>query len=406
MHNPYEEDVAGTDWSRLSVGQMWAALGDFDHEPASAQSAGWDRAFELLDYHRARLEEYRDLVAARWRGETAEAFLAEFGGLIDAVRVLRDVALANSPVLPHLSASMVEARAALAPVHERWVANQAVLAGSRSAPAGGVPQPAPSPGAVAVSPGAQDRLHAQAVDIMMTLTDRVIEGYQAIKVPPDYKPKTGIGNLSKDHGEPAGSGPARLGGGAPPPLRSSSTPGITGVPTAVPSPGGGSVLSGVSSATPTTSGSPTQAGSIGGGVPVVGRVIGMVPPPPFGGGLPAARANPGRRPPLRPGGVINGPGLGIDPAVPVRSVGPRANPVGGVIGPTTGHESEAMMAPMAGAGGRPGDQRRRGRNPEYDSNEHWPVPKGVPPVLGLPGPEPEHDAGIPLVGQPRQRRDR
>src|SRR6266540_3837299 len=214
MRNPYEEDVAGTDWSRLTVGQMWEALGDFDHEPASRQSGGWDRAFELLDYHRARLEEYRDLVAARWRGATAEAFLAEFSGLIDAVKALRDVALANAPVLPHLSASMVEARAALAPVHERWVANQAALEGSGSAPsAGGVPQPSPSPGPVAVSPGAQDRLHAQAVDIMMTFSDRVIEGYQAIKIPPDYKATVPYADRQRDPVAPAGSGSVRPAGG-------------------------------------------------------------------------------------------------------------------------------------------------------------------------------------------------
>src|SRR6266545_7181402 len=410
MRNPYEEDVAGTDWSRLTVGQMWEALGDFDHEPASRQSGGWDRAFELLDYHRARLEEYRDLVAARWRGATAEAFLAEFSGLIDAVKALRDVALANAPVLPHLSASIVEARAALAPVHERWVANQAALAGSGSAPsAGGVPQP--SPGPVAVSPGAQDRLHAQAVDIMATFSDRVIEGYQAIKIPPDYKPDGFVGILPHDPAAPAGAGSAGPGGGAPPPSRSSSVSG--GAAMSAPGSGGGSLLAGG----PAPSGSTTVpgpgaagSGGGGGGVPVVGRVIGVVPPVPGGGATAVSRgagwANPRGRA-LRPGGVINGPGLGFEPATPVRPADPRANPVGGVIGPTTGHESEAMMAPpVGGAGGRLGDQRRRGRNPDYDSNEHWPVPKGVPPVLGLPGPEPQHDPGIPVIGQPRQRRDR
>ncbi len=416
MRNPYEEDVAGTDWSRLTVGQMWEALGDFDHEPASRQSGGWDRAFELLDYHRARLEEYRDLVAARWRGATAEAFLAEFSGLIDAVKALRDVALANAPVLPHLSASIVEARAALAPVHERWVANQAALAGSGSAPsAGGVPQP--SPGPVAVSPGAQDRLHAQAVDIMATFSDRVIEGYQAIKIPQMYEPRSNIAERHHDPVAPVGSRSAAPGGGAPP-LRSSSVSvsvSGSGAWSPAPAPGGGSLLAGGPSTAPplSVSGSgPAGPGSGHDGVPVVGRVIGMVSPPPGavspgrmpGAGSSAWTGSGGRA--LRPGGVINGPGLGFEP-VPVRSAGPRVNPVGGVIGPTTGQESEAMLAPpVGGAGGRLGDQRRRGHNPDYDSNEHWPVPKGVPPVLGLPGPEPQHDAGMPMIGQPRQRRDR
>jgi hypothetical protein len=48
-------------------------------------------------------------------------------------------------------------------------------------------------------------------------------------------------------------------------------------------------------------------------------------------------------------------------------------------------------------GSRPGGGKRtRSRNPDYDTNEHWPVPRGVPPVLE-PGPEPTHDPG-PILG--------
>ena len=60
-------------------------------------------------------------------------------------------------------------------------------------------------------------------------------------------------------------------------------------------------------------------------------------------------------------------------------------------------------------GGRSTGQRRT--NPDYHTDEHWPTPKGVPPVLGAtePEPEPTHDPGMPVIGMdnlPRERRDR
>jgi hypothetical protein len=91
--------------------------------------------------------------------------------------------------------------------------------------------------------------------------------------------------------------------------------------------------------------------------------------------------------------VIGGPAEPFETVRPTTTA--RANPVGGVIGPKTGMEEAGMFGgPMAT--GRAGDQRRRHRNPDYDSNEHWPVPRGVPPVLE-PGPEPTHDPG-PILG--------
>ena len=46
MRNPYEDDLLSTDWSTMTVGQMWDAIGEFDRHPASEQSGGWNRAFE------------------------------------------------------------------------------------------------------------------------------------------------------------------------------------------------------------------------------------------------------------------------------------------------------------------------------------------------------------------------
>jgi hypothetical protein len=91
--------------------------------------------------------------------------------------------------------------------------------------------------------------------------------------------------------------------------------------------------------------------------------------------------------------VIGGPAEPFETVRPTTTT--RANPVGGVIGPKTGTEESGMFGgPMAT--GRAGEQRRRNRNLDYDSNEHWPVPRGVPPVLE-PGPEPTHDPG-PILG--------
>jgi hypothetical protein len=109
--------------------------------------------------------------------------------------------------------------------------------------------------------------------------------------------------------------------------------------------------------------------------------------------------------------VINGPAEGIEPGRSATGVR-RSNPVGGVIGPTTGRETEGMFAPAVGGGSGRSGERRLGHNRVYDTDEHWPTPKGVPPVLGLPGPEPVHDPGMPVIGmppeprEPRERRDR
>src|ERR1051326_2091887 len=91
---------------------------------------------------------------------------------------------------------------------------------------------------------------------------------------------------------------------------------------------------------------------------------------------------------LPPGGGIGGtPFDGVEPERPPATSGPRATAPGGVIGPTTGRETEGMFAPGVTGGGRMGDQRRGHRNHAYDSDEYWPVPRGVRPVIE-PGPEP------------------
>src|SRR2546430_15359402 len=77
--DPHEDQFAWTDWSTMTVGQMWDVLTDFDRAPATEQTAGWNRTFELLDSHRVRLEEYRDMLRRGWRGGAGEAVLGRVG---------------------------------------------------------------------------------------------------------------------------------------------------------------------------------------------------------------------------------------------------------------------------------------------------------------------------------------
>ena len=80
--------------------------------------------------------------------------------------------------------------------------------------------------------------------------------------------------------------------------------------------------------------------------------------------------------------------------------------MGGVIGPTTGRETEGMFtAPTGGIGGRSGGERQIPLNHAYDSDEHWPRPQGVRPVIASSADEPVHDPG-PAIGIPRKTRDR
>jgi hypothetical protein len=82
--------------------------------------------------------------------------------------------------------------------------------------------------------------------------------------------------------------------------------------------------------------------------------------------------------------------------------------VGGAIGPTTGRETEGMFAPPVGGGvgGRSG-QRQLRTNSAYHTDEHWPQPKGLPPVIGAtePEPEPVHDPGPVLDLTPPELRE-
>src|SRR5207237_2935596 len=80
MHEPHLEDLASSDWSRLTVGQMWGALGEADRGGAMEQAGGGVKALERLDHPHAGLQEYVDLLARRCRGVPGDAFLRRADG--------------------------------------------------------------------------------------------------------------------------------------------------------------------------------------------------------------------------------------------------------------------------------------------------------------------------------------
>ena len=399
-------DDAVTDWSTMTVEQMWSMVGDHDSTAGWTQSTGWQRTFELLDQHHGRVKQYRDDLAAKWTstpGSAAEAFLAKVDEMLDSMQKMRDAAMANGPAVSHINASLTEAQAKLAPVYQQWSANQAKLAGGQPQPAAGPsPAPAPSPGPPAISPTQQSQLHAQAVTIMSALSRHTVEGTRAIKTPPPYEPPSSS-PISQYEPDNFASTSAHSHSGA---SSSRSSTAATGVPSAYDSDSRTS-LSGAPSpglitrpAAPPLAGAP---GSLGGpGVSPIGGIIGYVPPvlgvggplqpEGFRSGGPqrtsgAPRVNPR-------GGVIGGPQEPTERSPGATSLR-RVNPAGGVIGPKSGQEA-GMVGGGPMGGGRLGDQRRRSRNAAYDTDDDWPVPTGVPPIL-LPPDEPIHEPG-PILG--------
>src|SRR3954451_22063027 len=202
--------LPATDWSGMTPSRMWELIKDHDAEAATKQSAGWSLTWELLDHHHRRLEEYRDMLAARWRGPAADAFLARVDGLLASLSDTRRVALTNDPVLPHLSASLAEAKAKLELVKRQWEANQAKLAASAARPAvlrDRNPSLSPDP-----SKAQQAQLHAQAASIMTTLAQHTTEGYKALTMPTPYDPDKRSNDPGTPDPRPTAGGSAQSGG--------------------------------------------------------------------------------------------------------------------------------------------------------------------------------------------------
>jgi hypothetical protein len=309
--------LPATDWSGMTPSRMWELIKDHDAEAATKQSAGWSLTWELLDHHHRRLEEYRDMLAARWRGPAADAFLARVDGLLSSLNDTRRVALANDPVLPHLSASLTEAKSKLEPVKQQWEANQAKLAAAAAQPAvlrDRNPSLLPSP-----SKAQQAQLHTQAVSIMTTLAQHTTEGYKALTMPAPYNESDGRwGDSWTPDPRPTVDGPAPSGGsssvGVSPGVAShhDPTPTLASLaPPGMPPVGSVDIPSLASGAAPM---SPSDVGA------PVGKIIGYVPTA-GAGARPWAmdegqQWTPGGVRALPVGGVINRPPAGGEPARP------------------------------------------------------------------------------------------
>jgi hypothetical protein len=116
-------------------------------------------------------------------------------------------------------------------------------------------------------------------------------------------------------------------------------------------------------------------------------------------GMPAGPAG-GMRP-LPPGGVIGGtPGVGLSKPAIGRGSAPRVNPVGGVIGNSTGEPGTNSRAlPTPGQTLTNGGGRRRTKADEtivWDPDNPWETAEGVSPVV-LPAVERRVDPG-PAIG--------
>jgi hypothetical protein len=374
--------IAATDWAGWSVDRMWAVVSGHDPAVGDSQSAAWHDASELVESYRRQVKQFRDQVDEAWRPDGSQAralFFGKIDELLAALDHTRDTSASTGSGLSHYTASMSEARTALEPVHTgAQEVDQMTSDASRD------------PMSLA---SARLGLHNQAVGIMTTLSSHAMESYTAMAPPPPYQPPA-VGFRPGEGSHPSLPPFAPGEHGDPLPSHTSTALGSPGV-------AGGPLLSGVSV--------PPQGS---GPVPPTLTVPTLTVPPltvpplaaPGGGAAPGRQPAPEVSPFYTPrkalpiGGLIGGQdweGV-VDPpgsTPPFRTV----NPIGEIVGRTVGNETDGLFAPPAGgAAGRAGQRQQRRRIDPYRTNEHWPQPKGVPPVIE-PTPERPHDPG-PIHG--------
>jgi hypothetical protein len=398
--------AADTNWSALTVGQMWNMVKDHNESPGWNQALAWMRTFELLDYHRLRIQSYRELLVAKWppeRSPAAAAFLTQVDALLASLTQMRDAAMANGPALEQITAGISEARIKLASVHQDWAASQAKLDSYNqqvAATKSGTPAPLPSP--PPVPPGQQAALHAQAVTIMSVLGSQALESEAAMKRPPSYVPPSynsqetaqDLGSGSKPTVETGGHSPSAS-HQANPVFADYPGPMLSRSPVQVPPKLPDTPSLNVPAGEPIVGSGPTD-GSISYPPPVMGRIgsndeaanqgkTGLAP----GDSARDRRASSYRR--------VSGSTQQAAPEWEPSATKPRtANPVGGVIGPKSRPEFGEIAGGAVGSGslyGRQSGRRERGRTPD----QSWSVRGGVPQTLMPPEETTSHDPG-PIIG--------
>jgi hypothetical protein len=416
----------GTNWSTMSVIDMWLAISNQETTPHWQLLTGWRKSYELTLQHMSQVRNYRENLAAAWPPEkspAAAAYLARLDELIAHLQGTYDAAVANYTAFSNATLALSSARTELDKVVNEYLANEGKLATfereQAERPKGGLQRgPAPKP---PVADGRQAELEAKARSIMYGLSTEISQARAQVTQPIRYSPDLVRGDEERNGSSPAFTAPV--------------------VPPVVPFDpahvvGGSALSSGVSTPSP-------SAGSFPGTTPprTPGLILGGVetplpapsppasnPPPLVGGpspttitpspGLPpsANPANPIQAPsngraitgtgPARPslgappsngartmppGGVIGGmPGAGVaQPAAPARPT-PQVNPVGGIINPngsppmkdsTPGRTPTSAQTMPQILGRSNASAETANEQPRWDPDNPWVTAQGVSPVV-------------------------
>jgi hypothetical protein len=372
-------------WSVYDVPAIWAMVGPENDWVSREQTSAWLRSAEMLESHSSNLQLLRDRVVEHWPPQNSPAsqtFVDQLDSLIDSTAHASVVSRTNATALSLLVDALMEAKAAIQPLHEAW--------GS------------------AVTDAQRAQLNQKAWTIMSQADSRVTEHASVLTVPPEYvSPRINDPTHQVSSGEPGSSGPRirppeipQLREPPPLPARAASDPSGSGTgpgirPGSSPGPSAppGEADPGASGGVPpvlTGGGSPPGPPSGFGSGPAalapsqfvdspVGRVL------PLGGVLGLPPDAPARAVPRSAtGGALGGEPERIAAPAPVEGVfAGKPNAVGmrnGQTGPAgSGEPMEGgLLGGGLGAGGvRPLGTRRR----QYPADEDWEMPTGVEPVI-------------------------
>lgn len=92
----------GTAWARMSVVDMWLALGNQDTTPHWQVVNGWRKSYELTLQHLAQVQSYRDNLASAWPPEKSTASAAYLGRLDVLITTCGGPTTRRWPITVHL----------------------------------------------------------------------------------------------------------------------------------------------------------------------------------------------------------------------------------------------------------------------------------------------------------------
>lgn len=437
----------GTNWSGMTMEQMWVTLENQDTTAHWSLISGWQKSYELTLQHLRQVQSFRENLATAWPPETSAASAAYLKRLDDLIKHLQntyDAAVANHSAFSSATSALADSRRKLKVVYDAYMANKGKIDAydermAKGNPGGGrsvARFTAPPP----ITDQQQEQLTVQARSIMFGLSTEISQARASLTKPAKYDPKGFVTGGQERNGDttytspvfpplfpqegesktpqntshtwppatdskPIGNTPSQpglvLGGTPPPPVISPGNAGII-PPSPGPPPPNNTINPPIEIPVPPTHTGPSSIPSrlpgpnTGGGLVKPGTggtpTGGMRPMPPSGviGGM--------------PGGVIGGmPGAGLGQPGSARAA-QRVNPVGGVLG--LGNSSSRPSSP-AGTSSRPGipfvgvggGASHRGNSKEatrWDPDNPWQTDEGVEPVV-LPPSEQRFDPG-PVIG--------